>query len=239
MISGLEFSKHCQWVIDPRYPDRPAFHYWNARDKDWIFVNGDYLHLFSPVLRTNRFVFIIHNTDRSFGQYELERLLPHAYHIFAINTTVRHPMLTTIPLGFVDRQLPVLRTYQPTPRIRDIEIYANFTLVTNSPKRQACIDAFKEKPNAVFRTGLSVPEYLDDLSRSKFVLCPEGTGLDTHRVYESLLCGAIPVVLRNPLSNLYEQLPVCILDNWTDPFYVPEGSFSMQCSTYLARRIAK
>ena len=61
-----------------------------------------------------------------------------------------------------------------------------------------------------------------DLCRSKFVLCPEGTGIDTHRVYESLYCGATPVVLRNSLSHLYERLPVCIVDKWTDPFVVPE-----------------
>jgi hypothetical protein len=239
MISGLEFSKQCQWVIDPRYPDRPHFQSWIARDKDWIFINGDYLQVFAPTMRTKRYVFVIHNTDRSFGQQELDRLLPYAYHIFAINTTVRHPKLTTIPLGFVDRQLPLLQTYQNTQPIRDIEIYANFTQSTNSEKRKACIDAFKNNPDVVFRTGLSVPEYLQDLSRSKFVLCPEGTGMDTHRVYESLLCGAIPVVLRNPLSHLYEKLPVCILSSWSDPLYVPTGTFSMHCASYLTGDVSK
>jgi hypothetical protein len=238
MISGLEFSKRCNWVIDPRYPDRQPFQYWNAKDKDWVFINGDYLHLFAPTMRMKRFVFVIHNTDKPFRQHELDKLMLHAYHIFAINTTIEHPMLTTIPLGFVDRQLPLLQAFKPSQGERDIEIYANFTTTTNSAKRRECIDAFKDNTAAVFRAGLEVPEYLSDLCRSKFVLCPEGTGMDTHRVYESLLCGAIPVVVRNPLSRLYEKLPVCILSKWTDELYVPGGTFSVHCPSYLTANVS-
>jgi hypothetical protein len=79
-----------------------------------------------------------------------------------------------------------------------------------------------------------VPEYFMELCRSKFVLCPEGTGMDTHRVYESLYCGATPVVLRSSLSHLYETLPVCIVDKWTDPFFVPVGkNFDASVHKYI------
>jgi hypothetical protein len=237
MISGIHFSELCSCVIDPRYPTRHVFTYGNAQNGAWVFVNGDYIHDLlkrMPLLHTKRFVFVIHNTDRSFGPNELRALLPYSIHIFAINTTVQHNNLTTIPIGFVDRQIPFLKGFQRQDATRDIEVYANFTTVTNSAKRQECIDVFKSDPKALFRTGLSVAEYLDDLSRSKFVLCPEGTGLDTHRVYESLLCGATPVVLRNSLSTLYQKLPICIVEKWSDPFYIPVNKhFSMECSTYL------
>lgn len=238
MISGLEFSQLCRWVIDPRYPSREPFNYWNAQNNDWIFINGDYLTRFAPTIWTKRFFFIVHNTDRSFGQKELEYLLPHAQHIYAINTVIRNPRLTTIPLGFVDRQLPLLRSYVPETLERNILIYANFTTVTNSETRLNCINAFKNNPKVVFRSNLTVPEYLHDLCRSRYVLCPEGTGIDTHRVYESLLCGATPVVLRNSLSHLYEKLPVCILSSWSDPLYIPnKPTFSVHCSTYLTRSV--
>ena len=240
MLSGRSFADRCAWVLDPRYTDRPTFKYSLAQHGDWVFVNGDYLaNLFRsiPIVRTKRFVFIIHNTDKSFGEAELRSLLSVARHIFAINTTVRHERLTTIPIGFVDNQLPLLRSYIRPAVDRTIEIYANFTTVTNSTKRQQCIDAFKADPRAVFRSGLSVPEYLEDLSKSKFVLCPEGTGMDTHRVYESILCGATPVVLRNSLAYMYESMPVCIVKSWNDPFYVPVNkSFSVECSSYLSAK---
>jgi hypothetical protein len=199
-----------------------------------VFLNGDYIGTFLnyvPRTSSKLFTFIVHNSDRAFDEYSLRKLLPHANHIYAINTTVSHPKLTTIPIGFVDRQLPFLASFKPTDRPRDIEIYKNFTVATNYIKRTACMDAFSTVPR---QSAKEVPEYYADLCGSKFVLCPEGTGIDTHRVYESLLCGATPVVLRNSLSPLYETMPVCIVDKWSDPFYVPEGKrFSIDVADYL------
>lgn len=234
MISGKSFSERCKWVVDSRYPERHRFHYMTAANGDWVFVNGDYLHDFTrhfPYLVTKKYTIVVHNSDRPFGETELRLLLPIANRIYAINTTVQHPILTTIPLGFVDRQLPFLHDFKPVSVERDIEIYMNFTPGTNVGKRRECMDSFK---NARVRSGLTVPEYYNDLCRSKFVLCPEGTGIDTHRVYESLLCGATPVVLRNSLSSLYEKLPVCIVDKWTDELKVPnQKSFNTNIGLYL------
>lgn len=225
MISGKSFSELCRWVVDHRYPDRPTFSYAQASDGDWVFVNGDHLPTLLrrfPVLATKRFVFVVHNTDRPFGNPEVQALLRRAKHIYAINTTVKHPLLTTIPLGFLDKHLPFLEGFKGGSSERDIEIYSNFTTTTNPSARSACFQAFNGDTRVVSRAALSIPEYYLDLSHSKFVLCPEGTGMDTHRVYESIFCGATPVVLRNSLSHLYERLPVCIVNSWSDPFVVPE-----------------
>jgi hypothetical protein len=230
MISGKSFADRCRWVFDPRYPGRPVFSYGRASDADSVFVNGDYLDEFRrqfPAFLTRRFIIVIHNTDRPFGARELAILSPVARHIYAINTTVRAPNLTTIPLGFVDRQLDFLSTLQPSTDDRTIEIYSNFTVHTNPEKRNACRQAFENDPRVVVAENRTVPEYFADLRQSKFVLCPEGTGMDTHRVYEALLCGATPVVLRNSLSHLYERLPVCILNSWSDPLSVPTSGTAM------------
>lgn len=233
MISGKNFAESCKWVLDPRYPDRLQFNHNQAKSGDWVFVNGDYLHYVQNT-PGKTFTFIVHNTDQSFGPRELAYLLPMADRIYAINTVVKHAKVTTIPIGFVDRQLPFIESFRQPDVPRDIEIYENFTLGTNTQKRTECYNAFVDNPRVVRAENKSVPEYYADLCRSKFVLCPEGTGIDTHRVYESLLCGATPVVLRNSLSHLYEQLPVCILDKWTDPFYVPlNRSFPTDVGSYL------
>lgn len=224
MISGKSFSEHCKWVFDIRYPDRTFFDYSRAASGDWVFVNGDYVFDFLtriPFLTEKRFTFIVHNSDQSFDETKLNRMLRFANHIYAINTVVRHPKLTTIPLGFVDRQLPFLSSFTRPDCQRDIDIYMNFTLGTNTTKRNECVVAFQNDTRVVTRTNRSVPDYYTDLCRSKFVLCPEGTGIDTHRVYEALFCGATPVVLRNSLSHLYENMPICIVDSWTDDFVQP------------------
>lgn len=237
MISGKSFSDICRWIVCNRYPTREHFQYSKAVTGDWVFVNGDYLCRWVstlPFLIVKKFVFIVHNTDRSFGEYELRVLLPHSLKIYAINTTVEHPDLVTLPLGFVDKQLPFIQEYIRPNEVRDIEVYMNFTTVTNDVKRKECAVAFEGDPCVCVRSGLTVPEYYADLCRSKYVLCPEGTGMDTHRVYEAMICGAIPVVLRNSLSHMYMKMPVCIVDSWSDRFYTPEHElFSTNIGSYL------
>jgi hypothetical protein len=237
MISGKSFAENCKWVVDVRYPDRQMFNYASASNNDWVFINGDYIHEYNrritPFVRTKKFNIIVHNSDRPFT-YETFSSMPCVKHVYAINTTFQHPNVTTIPIGFIDKQLPFIESFVDKTLERDIEIYCNFTTCNNAPKRNQCIAAFEGNPKVFTETKLPVVEYYNRLCRSKFVLCPEGTGIDTHRVYESLLCGAIPVVLHNSLSHLYEKLPVCILDKWTDPFYVPENkTFNTDVKHYL------
>jgi hypothetical protein len=237
MISGKACSEYCKWVVDPRYPNKPGFSYAASHDKDWVFINGDYIDRFftlMPLITTKRYFVIVHNSDLIFTESKLERLRKYVYRVYAINTNFSHPRVTTIPIGFMDNQLEFLATFQPSNQERDIEIYLNFKPHHNFEKRLDCIRAFEGDPRVTVRDRVTVPEYYTDLCRSKFVLCPEGTGIDTHRVYEAMLCGATPVVLRNSLSHLYEKLPVCIVNSWTDTFHVPERKkFETHVRAYL------
>jgi hypothetical protein len=236
MISGRGFADRCNWVHDPRYPEKRLFHYRIAKDGDWVFLNGDYIDSFVdrlPRIRTKQFTIIVHNSDRPFGKSELHKLLPVANHIYAINTIIHHPKLTTIPLGFIDKRLQEIASFTKPKYERTIEVYCNFKVANNIPLRQHCMDAFKDDPRIVVRNETEFLPYLDDLCRSKFVICPEGAGTDTHRVYEALLCGATPVVLRNSLSHLYERLPVCIVNSWNDPFYVPTQTTRFDLAYFL------
>jgi hypothetical protein len=235
MISGKSFSDLCTWNYDPRYRERPFMH-WGSRQGDWIFVNGDYLDQFLNIrlATAKRFNMIIHNTDKPFDEARLRRTLPRALHIYAINTTVQHPQLTTIPLGFPDSGLKHLLNIRPS-NDRYIEIYSNFLTGTNVLARTECLKAFEGDPRVVRKEpeGRSQTEYYEDMCHSKFVLCPEGTGIDTHRVYEALACGATPVVLHGPLDNLYSKLPVCILNSWTDTMYTVNADTKLNVKHYL------
>lgn len=236
MISGKGFSECCKWVVDPRYPTRARFSYSASQDRDWVFINGDYIEDFLglvPILSAKRYFVIIHNSDLTFTENKLARLRRYVYHIYAINTDFVHPRVTTIPIGFADKDLPFLHGFNAGSSERTNEIYMNFNVNTNFSKRNDCVRSFEGDSRVVRKHNLPPPEYYMELCRSKFVLCPEGTGIDTHRVYESLFCGATPVVLRNSLSHLYETLPVCIVDKWTDPFYIPAPkSFKTSVNEY-------
>ena len=49
-----------------------------------------------------------------------------------------------------------------------------------------------------------------------FVISPFGNGLDCHRTWESLVLGCIPIVKSSGLDSLFKDLPVLIINKWSD-----------------------
>jgi hypothetical protein len=49
-----------------------------------------------------------------------------------------------------------------------------------------------------------------------FVLSPEGNGIDTHRLWEALVIGTIPIEKRNINNSFYSDLPICFVNKWSD-----------------------
>jgi hypothetical protein len=110
---------------------------------------------------------------------------------------------------------PPRRTMDPT------QIYSNVTPTTSKRHRQELYRSLPEVAHV--RQGLIDPtlegrkRYLSEIRETGLVLCPAGNGPDTHRLYETLYMGAIPVVLRNSYQfKLCRNLgfPAVGLDNW-------------------------
>src|ERR1700722_11865528 len=102
-------------------------------------------------------------------------------------------------------------------KVKDKICYLNISVSTNISGRKIVYTMFKDKsfcynPN----TRLSWHDYLVDLAHSKFVLSPQGNGLDCHRTWEALYMGCIPIVKNSLLNDLYEDLPVVIVDDWAE-----------------------
>ena len=49
-----------------------------------------------------------------------------------------------------------------------------------------------------------------------FVLSPEGEGMDCHRTWEALCLGCIPIMISTSLNDMFEGLPVLIVQSWSD-----------------------
>lgn len=63
--------------------------------------------------------------------------------------------------------------------------------------------------NGIQNTWLESGTYFDVLPKYKFVISPEGNGIDCHRHYEALLAGAIPIMEHNNLiQEKYTGCPV-------------------------------
>jgi len=87
------------------------------------------------------------------------------------------------------------------------------SLDTNTKLREPVLDHFK-KLGIVNNNSLRWDKYINVLQNSYFCVCPEGNGPDTHRIWEALYSGCIPIVLSTTTPDLLEDLPVLKVDNW-------------------------
>jgi hypothetical protein len=55
-----------------------------------------------------------------------------------------------------------------------------------------------------------------NMTQYAFVISPWGNGLDCHRTWEALCLGCIPIVKTSELDPLFADLPVWIVQDWTD-----------------------
>lgn len=103
---------------------------------------------------------------------------------------------------------------------KQIIVYMNFTVQTHKNLRSGLIDHFSKFPWVYWENSdLSINgrlRYLDNIKKSKFVLCPRGNGLDTHRLWETLYLGSIPIIERYRTHDICEDLPVLFVDRWED-----------------------
>lgn len=58
--------------------------------------------------------------------------------------------------------------------------------------------------------------YWQECSNYVFVVSPHGNGLDCIRTWEALTLGCIVIVKKSPIDNLYDDLPVVIVNEWTE-----------------------
>ena len=59
-------------------------------------------------------------------------------------------------------------------------------------------------------------EYWKECSKYTFVLSPHGNGLDCIRTWEALCLGCIVIVKKSAIDNLYDDLPVVIVNEWNE-----------------------
>ena len=101
-------------------------------------------------------------------------------------------------------------------------VYANFTVATAPAHRDELMRFVKtlrhvkvDSPNV---TSAGRAGYLREIRTAGLVICPRGNGLDTHRLYETLYLGSIPIVLAGSYQyRLCRTLgfPVVGLDGWS------------------------
>jgi len=96
-------------------------------------------------------------------------------------------------------------------------IYVNFT--PNNDKFDQRKNAFEEIPNELLYINQRFTKRTENwknITNCAFVLSPFGMGMDCHRTWEALCLGAIPIIKAPHFQKMFEDLPVLIVDKWSE-----------------------
>ena len=85
----------------------------------------------------------------------------------------------------------------------------------NPPNRRSMTEALIARGIVYHR--LSPESYFATLPHYKFVISPEGRGIDCHRTYEALMAGCIPIVEDSPhIRKVYEGCPILYTTDYSE-----------------------
>lgn len=160
-------------------------------------------------------------------------------HIFAQNCIISHPKITKIPIGLDYHTLanasswwgPCQTPVEQEQALLNLKCkakpfwerkplcYSNFHFFFGSNHGNDRRDALSDTPKQVTFYEPTRKPRLDSWTSQiefAFVLSPHGNGLDCHRTWEALNLGCIAIVKSSQIDDLYDNLPVLIVDSWSD-----------------------
>jgi hypothetical protein len=237
MFAGAPSLDHDDLVTGERLVgacDAVWFHYERRPftvGRDARIFYSDTIHaeeLFEQLARIadRRLVAVTHNSDRGATAELLGRLPAHVAAWHAQNVCHADPRLHPLPIGLEnERWFPELRKKQKILGLRAARVtptrllYVNHAIATNPTTRQRPYDLFAGEPwcTAVHgKNGSDFDGYLQGIADHFFVLSPPGNGVDCHRTWEVLYAGRVPILLRGPYTALYRDLPVLLVDDWSE-----------------------
>jgi len=212
--------------------------------RDFLYKGGLWRgnHIAPLISRASEFrgsTLLIGHSDLPTKQIDMKILsFAGVSNVYAVNSRPLSNRLASLPLGITNDcdDSPIHRILGNESHFlsandsfvaKDIlfgSIYVNFTASNQSSIRKPLLE-FIEQQIGLYAFTVERPEfsnsgrinYLQKLRSSSMVLCPEGNGIDTHRFWETLYMGGIPVVIANPsMDYFYDNLPVIKLGSWAD-----------------------
>jgi hypothetical protein len=233
-ISGDTFRAYADYCFD----DDSNFDPLSITKPCVIFVQPDLLeaffttkHSFIPV----RYILVTHNSDDAVpGKFLCYLDDSKLIHWFGQNPSIaNHPKFTPIPIGIANqfwahgkKEMFSIAITNKRNVVKNTMLYINFAPGASyiddeafriyTAERTDAWNKLATKPFSYVAARKAPADYLMEVARSKFVASPRGHGLDCHRTWEALLMGAYPIVKTSPLDSIYKDLPVVIVNDWSE-----------------------
>ena len=139
---------------------------------------------------------------------------------FATNVDFKSKNLHPIPLGlsnYPNKNLTFKNYVHGGDQFytKNNKIYVNFEVNTNYFHRSKIVKNLQDDDLYIIETeNLNLTDYLEKLRLNKYVLTPWGNGFDTHRFWETLYAGSIPIVQDHITYAAANNLPAIKIQNY-------------------------
>jgi len=178
-------------------------------------------------------------SDISFNQQQCSAIVnnPNIVRWIGCNILVSHPKIRKILVGVGE---PGLRwgNHDIIKRVHSERI------PWNEKKDAICIPYAGDTHPSRARIVPNIPkldyeDYMREISKYKFVICPRGNGVDIFRFCDTLLMGSIPIVEHSPLDDMYSRFPCIIVDSFntidTSSFVWDDSKYETFLDTFWLR----
>ena len=194
------------------------------KENDVIFCHSYLLEpLFNHLKDVKNFKnikLITHQSDMPIGESEFLKKPQCISKWYAINVNYKNENLIPIPIGIGNDSNQKTLTSKHFKSLSLFEekidkLYINFNMNTNYFHRYKAFKALSSKNFVIHdKPKLNHNEFVNKLNMYKFSLAPWGNGYDTHRLWEALYAGSIPVTLSHPSLKSFSDFPILFLDSY-------------------------
>jgi len=197
-----------------------------VKDLNIVYTHTIYVkQLFELITGVERdFIVITHNSDLNVD--ESFKMPQNVVKWYSQNVNVKDDRIESIPIGLensrwfkeIHKKEKLSKMLLRNKHHKNL-VYMNHNVKTNPVKRTEPYRILENKHWVTVERGSNghgYDEYLNDVYNHKFVICPEGNGMDTHRTWETLYLNSIPIEKRNINNQFYTDLPICFVDSWED-----------------------
>lgn len=175
-----------------------------------------YTHLFKVLFNIGFFdkidpsyeyILYLHNSDHGFDDsYKTLLTKPYIKFVYAQNINIDYDNYNAktqlLPIGLANSMWPhgdMIELYEVMKNTYLYEKTKNIYININPNTYGYRLNVLNKLKEFNYELSSSKPykEYLNELSQHYFCLCVRGNGIDTHRFWEALYLGVIPVIINN------------------------------------------
>jgi hypothetical protein len=199
-----------------------------------LFQNKNIRHIgyheYFQISKINEKTVFFHLGDEPFTTLRTRKLPRDFEKVFSVNCETDDKRVVAIPLGLTDTS--------HCPLIGDLDIIVEFSGKEKVIKNLAYINFNIERKDAGWNDRMEIKrkfggelwvkegkfernvgghrKFISEIYESKFVFCPRGNGVDTHRLWMSLYLNSIPIVKDHPTYKTFKHLPIIFVKEWSE-----------------------